>query len=80
MKETIDYNAGLHIQYSMRLPKEIVTNVQKQGFPSRYDELEEVARQAIEFYKSKNDHVKVSEIENFRDFLLDEEEDCIHNS
>ncbi len=74
MKETIDYNAGLHMQYSMRLPKEIVTNVQKQGFPSRYDELEEVARQAIEFYKSKNDHVKVSEIENFRDFLLDEEE------
>jgi len=75
MKDTVDYNAGLNTDFTMEIPKDIVEKVQKQGFPSPYDELEEVSRQAKEFYLSKGDLAKVSEVENFRDYLLDMEDE-----
>ena len=59
----------------MEIPRCIVENVQKQGFPSRLDELEEVSRRAIDFYEREENHAKVSEIKNFRDYLVEMEEE-----
>ena len=75
MIDTIDYNAGLHPQYAASVPKTIVAKVQKKGLPSRYDELEEVSRLAIKFYLSEGDEVKAREIECFRDYILDTEDE-----